>query len=206
MSVPPTTSAAPRADGLYLHNDGDTTRWLRFYSDHVLTWVSTSPGPAAQVAQWLRREDPVRSSVPWSLTDGVVAFHLAYTSLDWVPVGPTSASRRAVDHEADYAGPLDAEALSLVRREPGVAERVERYWFHPVAAEDFDGPRRPFPRIKSFATLLAAGLSAESVARVKKAPGLRRDDLYVLSAREIAARAGIPEREAAALVRWRDGR
>lgn len=206
MSVPPSASAAPRTDGLYLLDDGDPTRWLRFYGDHVLTWVSTSPGPAAQVAQWLRREDPARTSVAWTQADGVVAFHLAYTSMDWVPVGPTSAARRVVEHEVDYAGPIDADALSLVRREPGLADRVERFWFHPVAAEDFDGPRRPFPRIKSFASLHAAGLSAESIARVKKAPRLRRDDLYVLPANEIVARAGIPEAEAAALVRWRDGR
>lgn len=182
-----------RFDGLYLRESRpEIFAWLRFYEAGTVLTVTTTPGPPAQVASWLRLGHPHASAGQWSFDAGRVCF-------------VASNAYGAVAFEGEARG----DALSLAASCRVNDYRDEGAWiFRALDAQALDGPPRPagYRAVRDYEALARAGVTADVVAALRVARDLTRARINYATPEELAAWASIDLGAARRVCAWRDGR
>lgn len=198
---------APRTDGLYrCIQRSDSIHWLRFLTDGTALSASTSPGPASQVACWLRKG--ARSDIPqghWR-HDGAgftATFSAEYRGV--VGITQTSWACAFTPGEDDTLFERWTTSSNDARFAGKSGSREYTFLVVPPRYLDGDGRVKEFRSVLSFTKIVKDGLDAALAARLKATRGLTLALLATAEERDLAA-LGVSEPDAALFLAWRGGR
>jgi hypothetical protein len=198
---------APRTDGLYrCIQRGDSIHWLRFLVDGTALSASTSPGPASQIACWLRKGAP--SYTPqgrWSHDGAGFTATLSTEYRGVVGVTQTSWACAFMSGEDDALFERWTTSSNDARFEGKSGSREYTFIVVPPRYLDGDGRVKEFRSVRSFTKIVEDGLDATLVARLKGTRGLNLALLATAEKGDLVG-LGVSEPDAELFLAWRGGR
>lgn len=198
--------SSPRFDGLYRCVQGkDNIHWMRFLPDGTALSSATSPGPASQIACWMRKGAPSHIlQGRWSPDGG--GFTASLNAEFRTVRGLTQIARDCVFTTGE-GGSLLERWTSKSNDANLSGQRGEREYSFVVVAPrylDGDGSVKEFRSVRGFSQIVRDGADAALVSRLKATRGLK---VGVLASAERAdlLSLGVTDSDADEFLRWRGG-
>ncbi len=195
-----------RFDGIYRCVQGkDLVHWLRFLPDGTALSSATSPGPASQIACWLRKG--ASGYIPqgrWSPSGEGFSANLSCAYRGVSGVIQTSWECAFTPGADDALFEQWTSKSNDARYTDMNGSREYAFVVVPPRYLDGDGSVKEFRSVRSFTKIVKDGLDATLVSRLKATRGLKIGALASAERRDLLA-LGVSDSDADEFLRWRGG-